>query len=341
MGGLFVLGLLCGERAYAADGVTPDVRPAEVVRSVQGSAQRAVTRSAGKVTRDVEDAEKAKSVHGAEGAESAVSNPRATGLNGPGDALPELAPELAPAPESQSESGAEAPSPPSAVDAVDSKSSVGSVGSVDPEGFVHEATASVTGGVQRVVRPATERVVRPIGDVVDQAAGGFAEPPASSWWPPESELPAFPRFPYLPGLPALPAFPGQALPVGSTPQQPGGLAEEHAQTGLDAGEKPGNESMGAYGPQFTGGHTAPDADVRDNDERARGAQAPVRPAPNGDSKGALRHGSATDNGSSRHGDAQAVTYKDLAQPRLVPGTAAAVTVAETRDRHRDIPVFPG
>ncbi|TPQ21841.1 hypothetical protein [Streptomyces sporangiiformans] len=334
LGGLFVLGLLCGERAYAADGVAPDVRPAEAVRSVQGSAERAVTRSAERVTQGAEDAKKAKSARnseGAEGAESAVSSPRATGLHGLDDALP--AP--APAAKSQSGSRAEAPSHTGAV------APVGPVGSAGPEGFVHEATAPVTGGVQRVVRPAAERVVRPIGDVVDQVADGFAEPPASSWWPPESELPAFPSSPYLPGLPALPAFPGQTLPVGSTPQQPDGVAEEHGATGLDAGESPGDESTGVHGPQFTGGHTAPDAGVRDNDEGARGAQSFARPAPNGDSKGALGHGSATDNGSSRHGDAQAVTFNDRAQLRLVPGTAAAVTVAETRDRHRDIPVFPG
>jgi hypothetical protein len=58
--------------------------------------------------------------------------------------------------------------------------------------------------------------------------------------------------------------------------------------------------------------------------------------------GALGGQSAVDNGTPRHGDAHAVvTPSHRAPPRLVPGVPSAVTAAETRDRYRDIPLFPG
>ncbi|MET7696128.1 hypothetical protein [Streptomyces sp. NPDC005485] len=79
--------------------------------------------------------------------------------------------------------------------------------------------------------------------------------------------------------------------------------------------------------------------------RARIAQVPVHQAPagepTGDPTGALGNQSAVDNGAPRHGDPQAVTLNHLAPLRLAPGAPAGVTAAETRDRYRDIPVFPG
>lgn len=71
------------------------------------------------------------------------------------------------------------------------------------------------------------------------------------------------------------------------------------------------------------------------------AHAPAHQAPSDNPGGALGGKSAVDNGSSRHGDAHAVTLDNRAPLRLVPGAAASVDVAGTRDRHRDIPVFPG
>ncbi|MGI5195391.1 hypothetical protein ACQEVY_17375 [Streptomyces sp. CA-288835] len=196
----------------------------------------------------------------------------------------------------------------------------------------------------KVIRPATAGVVRPIDGLVEQVVGaGTAKPqaPGSPWWPPLALLPGL-ELPALPHLPGLPVQPGQTLPVGSQPQVPGGAADENGSAGQDTGEKSGDGSMGAYGPQFSGGHAAPGAGVHDNDEGARGAaQPPAHQEHEGAPKGALGHGSAADNGSPRHGDAHAVAFSNRAQLRLVPGIAAAVTAAETRDRYRDIPVFPG
>ncbi|MCZ0987409.1 hypothetical protein O1M54_20140 [Streptomyces diastatochromogenes] len=50
---------------------------------------------------------------------------------------------------------------------------------------------------------------------------------------------------------------------------------------------------------------------------------------------------AADGTASRHGDAYAVTLDGRAPLRLLPGTAARVDAPGTRERHRDIPVFPG
>ncbi|MGW7818918.1 hypothetical protein ACWGLF_12405 [Streptomyces puniciscabiei] len=67
---------------------------------------------------------------------------------------------------------------------------------------------------------------------------------------------------------------------------------------------------------------------------------PGRPAPGGDSDGVLGK-QAADGGASRHGDAHAVTLDARAPLWLAPGATARVDAPRTRDRHRDIPVFPG
>ncbi|MFF1451938.1 hypothetical protein ACFVYF_27920 [Streptomyces sp. NPDC058274] len=72
----------------------------------------------------------------------------------------------------------------------------------------------------------------------------------------------------------------------------------------------------------------------------RALQTPARQAP-GDPVGVLRSQSAVDSGTSRHGDPHAVTLIHRVPLRLVPGAPVAVTVGETRDRHRDIREFPG
>ncbi|MER5225169.1 hypothetical protein [Streptomyces flaveus] len=373
VGGLFVLGLLCGERADAADGATSGVTATGVVRSVTGSVERVVTGSVGAVAQGAEQsrAERARpsseqrsatpesSGSGVSGSETFGSGTSGgIGLDGLvrlGDASSEAEAEADSSLStgtgtdassgSSSESGAATPSRPRTIDPLDS---------------VHKVTAPVTDGVHRVVRPVTEQVVRPVTETVVRPAadgvvrpigglveevvsGGVAKPgaPASPWWPPLRVLPGL-ELPALPHLPGLPVLPGQTLPVGSQPQLPGGAAEENGSAGHDAGEKSGDRSTGAYGPQVSGGHVAPDAGVRDNDEGARGAaQPPAHQEPESAPRGALGHGSAADNGSPRHGDAHAVAFSNRAQLRLVPGIAAVVTAAETRDRYRDIPVFPG
>ncbi|WP_157857507.1 hypothetical protein [Streptomyces yerevanensis] len=381
VGGLFVLGLLCGERADAADGATSGVTATGVVRSVTGSVERVVTGSVEAVAQSAEQsrAERARPSSEQrsatpESSGSGVSGSETSGSGTSGDIELDGLVRLSDA-SSEAEAEAEADSSPSTGTGTETDASSGSSSesgaatpsrprTIDPLDSVHKVTAPVTDpvtdGVHRVVRPVTEQVVRPvtetvvrpvadgvvrpIGGLVEEVvSGGVAKPgaPASPWWPPLRVLPGL-ELPALPHLPGLPVLPGQTLPVGSQPQLPGGAAEENGSAGHDAGEKSGDRSTGAYGPQVSGGHVAPDAGVRDNDEGARGAaQPPAHQEPESAPRGALGHGSAADNGSPRHGDAHAVAFSNRAQLRLVPGIAAVVTAAETRDRYRDIPVFPG
>ncbi|MEV0217871.1 hypothetical protein [Streptomyces sp. NPDC050704] len=346
VGGLFVLGLLCGEQARAADGV--GATPTEVVRSVEGSTERLVTNLTNPVGQAAKDAQRASDQQ--TGERSAEPNPPTSPnvSTPPSDSSP-----------SSTSSEPAGPGLPKAITPV--TDGVQRVVRPVTERVVRPVTEQVVRPVtERVVRPVTGRVVppvaegvvRPIGDLVDGITGGVTEPPPSSpslppsqWWPSWPQLPTLPGLPELPGLPAVP---GQTLPVGTAPQQPGGATDEHGAAGREAEEKARDEGTGAYGPQFGGGSAVDGADVdhaADQADDARAVQAPARQAPDGgsdgDPTGSSGHRSAVDNGSPRHGDAQAVALNERAQLRLVPGAAADVTAAGTRDRHRDIPAFPG
>ncbi|MEV2192705.1 hypothetical protein AB0I02_17205 [Streptomyces phaeochromogenes] len=333
VGGLFVLGLLCGEQARAADGVAPASNPADVVRSVTSSVEQVAN-------------------SGSARAPSATTPPSAaTAPSGSGSGTASSSATV-----SSSGFGSEQPGLrlPKAITPVTDE--VQRVVRPVTEPVVRPVTERVVRPVaEQVVRPVTERVippvaedvVRPIGDLVDQitggVTGGIVERPAPpQWWPSLPQLPTLPGLPGLPELPGLPlpAVPGQTLPVGTAPQQPGGVTDDHR-----AAEKQSRDESAAtvYGPRFAGGPAAAGDDVRHHtDVRGTGAvQAPVHQVPDGDPTGALGRHSAVDNGSPRHGDAQAVALNERARPTLVPGAAADVTAAGTRDRHRDIPAFPG
>jgi hypothetical protein len=225
-------------------------------------------------------------------------------------------------------------------------------------------TEDVIGTVAHgVVQPVGD-LVQPVGDLLDTVTTGLTETvgiPAGSTppgWPTPPEWPTLPSFPESPSWPSLPTVPGaptvpglpgtpvQTLPapapVTSAPQpQPG----DHVAT-KSAGDE-GSEAGGAeYGPRLAGHSTVTEPVTRSSTHRTRSAtpstaHAPAHQAPSDNSGGALGGKSAVDNGSSRHGDAHAITPDHRAPLRLVPGAAASVEAAGTRDRHRDIPVFPG
>lgn len=209
--------------------------------------------------------------------------------------------------------------------------------------------------VGETVRSVTDTVTATVTTVVTQGLGEVVRQ--------VSELPV--QLPSLPGrLPTLPEPPGGSpvLPV-PVPVQPVGsvpapvtpasgttkarpaVTEGGRQQSAPAG-KPAATAVpyrprgtacapastpfsGTAAHQHPGGHRA-----------ARSIIGPSHPAPTGDPDGALGK-SAVDGGSSRHGDAYAVTFADRAPLRLVPGAAAHDDAAGTRDRYRDIPVFPG
>ncbi|KUN07567.1 hypothetical protein AQI96_29225 [Streptomyces canus] len=206
-----------------------------------------------------------------------------------------------------------------------------------------------------VVGVVTDGVVRPVGDLVETVTTGLTETvgiPAGTTLPGWPALPSFPESPSwptlptvpgLPTVPVLPGIPGSTLPapapVTSAPQPPTG---DHAAT--KPADDEGSAGQGAlYGPRFAGDGTLTEAAAHPYTHRTTTstAHAPAHQAPSDNRGGALGSKSAVDNGSSRHGDAHAVTLENRAPLRLVPGAAAGVDAAGTRDRHRDIPVFPG
>ncbi|MCZ4514389.1 hypothetical protein O3Q52_40930 [Streptomyces sp. ActVer] len=335
VGGLFVLGLLCGEQARAADGVAPASKPTDVVRSVTSSVERLAKGSEEPWQRI--------------GERPSGSNSRSTTVSSatPPPSASTVAPDA-------DASGSEQAGLPKAITPVTDEVQRVVRPVADPvvrpvtERVVRPVTEQVVRPVtERVIPPVAEDVVRPIGDLVDQITGGveggIVERPAPpQWWPSLPQLPTLPGLPGLPELPGLPlpAVPGQTLPAGAAPQQPGGATDDHR-----AAEKQSRDdsAVTAYGPRFAGGRAAAGDDVRHHaDSRGtRAVQAPVHQVPDGDPMGALGRHSAVDNGSPRHGDAQAVALNERARPTLVPGAAADVTAAGTRDRHRDIPAFPG
>jgi hypothetical protein len=214
-------------------------------------------------------------------------------------------------------------------------------------------TDSLTGLTGGLVRTVTDSVVRPVGDLVVTVTTGLTQGQPSL--PPLPSLPTdpgtsilpLPTVPDQPGLPGLPALPGRTLPAPVTPvpDRPDLPATAPASTAVAAPQQTKTPTEATaptrHGPAagvFTevapssraGVHGAPHA-----------AQSPAHRAPTGDADGALNGRSAVDGGSSRHGDAQAVTPSDRVPLRLLPGATASVDAAGTRDRHRDIPVFPG
>ncbi|MEU2621204.1 hypothetical protein ABZ642_24195 [Streptomyces sp. NPDC007157] len=194
-----------------------------------------------------------------------------------------------------------------------------------------------------VTRAVTAAVVQGLGDVVRQVTDL------------PTELVTLPvRLPTLPALPGTSATlpvsepPGGSVPApvtsapGTTEARPAVTEGGRQQT---ARTKKPAATVGSYGPQGTTSALAPvsgaAAHTHTGGHRAaRAFDGPSRPAPAGDPDGALGK-SVVDASSSRHGDAYAVTVDDRAPLRLVPGAAAHVGAAGTRDRYRDIPVFPG
>ncbi|UUU24474.1 hypothetical protein [Streptomyces sp. DSM 40750] len=198
-----------------------------------------------------------------------------------------------------------------------------------------------------VLRPVTEHVVGPVGDLVGSVTEGLAEVPTQ--FPPVSGMPSLPGVPGLPELPGLPGWttlPVETLPVDVTPQEPGRTETETPGSTGD-GDRDGERAAGSasvvYGPHAADGATV----VVSAPHRAAGAgdspvvRVPAQQNPDGLPTGTLGRHSAVDNGGPRHAEPHAVASLDRAPLSLVPGATAADAADGTRDRHRDIPEFPG
>ncbi|MFF0589524.1 hypothetical protein ACFYWD_26550 [Streptomyces sp. NPDC003781] len=94
------------------------------------------------------------------------------------------------------------------------------------------------------------------------------------------------------------------------------------------------------GPQ-SGVGAAPDAHPgRHRAGTAHTGYAPAHPAPHGDPDGALGTASGVDQGTPRHGDTRALAPQHRLAFRLVPGAPERADAAGVREPYRDIPVSP-
>ncbi|MDN0195229.1 hypothetical protein [Streptomyces sp. S.PNR 29] len=365
VGGVFALGVLCGEQAHAAERA-PSATSVEVASSASaldadgvrvvttGSAGSAVTAGAagrlGDTTADPASADVAGTgASKADASEGKAPEADASGADASGtDASGTDASET-------SASGTDA-----------SGADVPTVGKGDEHGTLTGGTRPSPVAPGRVLRPVTDRairsvdpgssdvrVVRPAGDLARSVTEGLAEAvrslpslpgspsaglPGLPTLPGEPTLPGAPGLPGLPSPPALPSPPGQPLPTPVTPApHPGSEAAPSADGHASAGRAGAAAAMVAYGPLAGGVPDAPHAHGR---RAASSGHAPAHQAPPGYPNGALCNGAAVDNGTPRHGDGHAVTSGHRAPLTLVRGAAVRADAAETRDRYRDIPVFP-
>jgi hypothetical protein len=312
VGGLFVLGFLCGEQAHAADGAVPTTA-AGLVQSVRSTADRVVT--AGTSAPEA-GANRTSAVTHVTDTGRQVGQPATDAVRQVGQSAADTVRHVG---QPTSNTGRQVGQP-----ATDTVRQVGQ-SAADTVRHVGES-------VGELVQPAADTVVRPIGDAVKTATGGLRATPPDV-------------LPSVPGLPDLPASPGAGAripPVGSAPQLSSGVAQRPGAT--DEQDKAARRSDAPadawYGPSGPAADTDGVAARRDHGG-TRAEQAPARQAPPGDPTGALGNQFAVDNGPPRHGDPHAVTSNHRAPLRLAPGASAVVTAAETRDRYRDIPVFPG
>ncbi|MDX3586069.1 hypothetical protein [Streptomyces europaeiscabiei] len=200
-----------------------------------------------------------------------------------------------------------------------------------------------------VSRPVVEHVVVPMGDLVESVTEGLAE--VQSQLPPVTGVPSLPGMPGLPELPELPAWttlPVESLPVFVTPQEPGRAGAERPRSAVDGDSGSGGERVsvpasGAYGPEAAfGGAVAVSALHRDAGAGdASVVRVTAQHSPDGLPTSALGRHSTVDNGGPRHAEPQAAASFDRAPLSLVPGAPESDAANGTRDRHQDIPEFPG
>ncbi|MET7722474.1 hypothetical protein [Streptomyces mirabilis] len=298
--GLFALGLLCGERAHAADGLVstaptaptaPTVPTGSSVRLVKPGAPLPVAHSVAHTVTRVTDT---------------VTRTHVTDT----------------------------------VTRADVTDTVAHADVTDTVAQVGDTVTRVSDTVRHVARPAADSVVRPVGDLVETVTGELGQAPPKTL-PSLPSLPSPPSLPELPGPPSPPGAGGQVPSSGSGSQHSGAGAVPSTSRGVVRHGDARTVGPTYYGPARLGTDTA-GVVVRGEHRGVAPGSGPDRQAPPGDPTGAPGGQAAVDSGTPRHGDPHAVVTPSHRAPlRLVPGAPAAVTAAGTRDRYRDIPLFPG
>lgn len=218
---------------------------------------------------------------------------------------------------------------------------------------VADAAQPVAEAAEPVVRTA-RGAVRPVVDGVTGVLEGT----------PQRVLPQAPDLPGAPDAPGMPELPhpgpgsgpgagegtgdGSSADVGADPRSPHAGQGETASRkheargessyGTGAGAGAGAGALTGIGTTYPAGQQASGDAVSDDANRTGHEPFPSVP---GDPARTLGGQSAGDGSSTRHGDPGAASADSRAAVRLLPGVEAAQASAPVRERHRDIPEFPG
>ncbi|MFE2462397.1 hypothetical protein [Streptomyces sp. NPDC059402] len=308
VGGLFVLGLLCGGRAQAADGA-PGALGDTIGRVLDVPAQtegRPETRSLPR-TRSHSDLRPACGLRAASDLRPASGLHAASGLRPGSEGLVS-----------------------SEVVRVVQDRVVRPVGDV-----VVQTVAEGLEGLEAAVRtdvPPSRLLPAP------SAPSGPIDAPDLTEGPDLADLTGLtaPSAPPAPDVqdPQTEPAPGATADTSGAEDRPGAVGSP----AVEAGGSPAH-AVG-YGPE-PGLGVAPAAPARAHPAGIAHAEyAPARPGPTGDPDGALGTASGADQGAPRHGDARAVAPQPRIMFRLVPGAPERADAAGVREPYRDIPVSP-
>jgi hypothetical protein len=326
VGGLFALGVLCGARASAAD---------EGTSAVSALSAAVTTAAVDQVVGPVVES----------------TAPRVRERVAPGTER------MAPGTE-RTVPGAERPGLP-AVRAP--RPATGTARTARP--VVEDVTRRVTGPALRpvtervvppvvppVLRPVTAGVPVPVGDLVETVIGGTAE--VVRQFPPVGGVPSLPGVPGLPEPSGRTTTPAEVPPVAVTPREPDrAVADSRGPAVDDDGGSGGGRASVApsvvFGPKAMVGGTAVGSAPRRDAGAGAGAgnafvvRVSAQRSPGGPVTRVLGGRSAVDSGGPRHVKASTLASLDRAPWRVVPGTPASDASDGVRDRHRDVPEFPG
>ncbi|MFF1355305.1 hypothetical protein [Streptomyces sp. NPDC058297] len=300
-GGLVVIGLLCGGRAHAAEGVLP---PTEATgeQAVHATAHAPVH---GSVPAPVHASASAPTPHHT----SPAPGSRPVG------AVRQQAVEPA-------RNRVAEPVRTHVVEPVRTQVAVPVVREVREAG---EVWGTVQGAVREEVSEA--------GEFAGGLVGGLAAEAPPQFLPGPPSMPGLPGIPGQIGEPGAPGRPGDCAHA-AAPNAGAQAAAGHREAARPGKREAVERADNAFAP------AAADAvPARTPATKAAGTSIPA-PAPAFPSGSAVGQ-SAGDGSSTRHSDLAAAAFGSGATARLLPGSTAPSHAAPTRDRHRDIPEFPG
>ncbi|MDX3516483.1 hypothetical protein [Streptomyces scabiei] len=200
--------------------------------------------------------------------------------------------------------------------------------------------------VPPVLRPVTASVPVPVGDLVEAVTEGPAG--VSSQLPPVGGMPSLPEVPGFPEPSGRTTTPGEAPPVAVTPREPdravaGSRGPAVGDDGGSGGERASVPLSVVSGPRGVAGGGA----VVSAPRRGAGAgdasvvRVSTQRSPGGLVARVVGGRSAVDSGGPRHMEASTLASLDRAPLSIVPGAPVTDVPDGVRDRHRDVPEFPG